>query len=265
MWTTIALVAAASLGAAQPDKLALTNVRTTFGLLGAPRADAKFLPGDHLYLSFDVTGLQVDDSGKVLYSIAMEVTNSKGKVQFKQPAHPHEAINALGGSKLPAFANLRIGAEQPPGNYKVKITVTDRATKATASLTRSYQVLPRAFGLARLSTSFDPEGNIPAPFVGEGQSVWVNFAAVGFDRDRKGQPNLAVSLNVLDEDGKPTVAKPASGTVNKDVPPKMRGVPMQFMIDLNRAGKFTVALRASDKITGKTATLTFPLTVLKSK
>ena len=46
-----------------------------------------------------------------------------------------------------------------------------------------------------------------------------NGAVVGFGRDGAAQqPNVALELRVLDENGKPTTAKPFGGTIDKDVP-----------------------------------------------
>jgi hypothetical protein len=264
MWTTLAFVAALGVNPGATDKLSLTNVRNTYGVLGATRSDNKYFPGDQYFLAFDIQGVQPDEAGKVLYSIAMQVTDRKGKVLFKQTPKSHEAVNSLGGKTLPAFASLKIGLDEPPGDYKVKITVMDLASKATGTLTRSYKVLRPDFTLVRLTTTVDPEQNIPAPFVGEGQSLWINFAAVGFGRDKdKEQPNLEVVLRVRDDDGKATVARPDKGVVNKDIPKKARAIPMQFMLELNRAGRFTMDIKATDKVTGKTASLSLPLRVLK--
>jgi hypothetical protein len=244
----------------------LTNARTTYDTFGTPRADTKFLPGDKIVLSFDIEGIQPASTGKVLYSIAMEVTDSKGVVQFKQSPRDQETTLALGGNRLPAFASLQIGTDQPPGDYTVKVTVTDRVTKASKTLTKTYQVLPKAFGLVRLSTTQDSNRQFALPFPVEGQSLWVNFVVVGFGRDQgKGQPNLSVMLNVLDESGKPTMAKPFTGEVNQNVPPQAQGLPLQFLLDLNQAGKFTIALTATDQVSGKTANVSIPLVVSKGK
>src|SRR5262249_43173910 len=148
----------------------LANARTTYDILGVPRTDTKFLPGDKVVLSFDIKGIQPDSSGKVLYSIAMEVTDGKGVVQFKQAPRDTETSLALGGSRLPAFASLQIGTDQPPGDYTVKVAVTDRVSKASKTLTQTYQVLPKGFGLVRLATTVDPGGQFPLPFPGEGQA-----------------------------------------------------------------------------------------------
>ena len=266
MLTPFALVVCLSLFPAQARaSFDLANARTTYDIFGAPRPDTKFLPGDKIVLAFDIEGIQPDSSGKVLYSIAMEVTDSKGTVHFKQAPRDQETTLALGGNRLPAFASLQIGMDQPAGDYTVKITVADRVSKASKSLTKSYQVLPKAFGLVRLSTTSDPNGQFPLVFPGEGQSVWVNFVAVGFGRDASNsRPNLSVALNVLDESGKPTIAKPFTGEV-KNVPAQAQALPLQFLLDLNRAGKFTVVLTATDQVSGKTANVSFPLVVSKSK
>ena len=268
MWTTLAFAAALTLAPAQAGQLELTNARTTYGLLGAPRTDGKYLPGDSFTLAFDIEGMTVDDSGKVLYSIALEVADSSGKAHFKQAPRDMEAQNSLGGNSLPGAVSLLIGLDQPPGMYTVKVTVTDRAAKKSKTLTNTYEILPKAFGLVRLTTTGDPEGRVPTPFLGEGQALWINFMAVGFGRqkDEKEQPNIKVELRVLDESGKPTLAKSFVGEVTQDIPKNATSVPGQFLLELNRAGKFTVELKATCKVTGKeTATLTFPITVLKAK
>jgi len=266
MWTSVAFLAALSLPVGEAGNLSLTNVRTTYGILGAPRTDTKFFPGDDFVFAFDAEGVTPDDSGTVRYSIGVEVRDKNGKVKFRQAPAKHEAHNTLGGTKLPTFAQLKIGLDAPPGDYKVKVTFTDLVAKASKSLTRSYTLLPPQFALVRLSTTADAEEKFPLPFPCEGQSLWVTFGTVGFRRDKStGQPDLELSLRVLDEDGKPTQAKPMKGIVNKDIPAKARGIPGQFMLELNQAGKFTVELKATDKVSGEKFVRTFPLTVLKAK
>lgn len=266
MLTSLPVLMLLSLVPGQTGQLKLTNERATYGILGATRSDAKVLPGDSVVLCFDIEGVKADDAGKVLYSIAMQVTDAAGKVYLKQEPRELEANNSLGGTSLQAFASIQIGLDQPPGNYTVRVAVTDRVTRATGNLTRTYEVLPKGFGLVRLNLSYDADGKIAAPYVGEGQIVFVNFLAVGFGRDSaQGQPNLSVVMRILDQTGKPTLAKPYSGVVNKDIPDKALSVPMQFVVELNRPGQFTLELKATDKVTGQTATLSYPLKVRELK
>ena len=265
MSPTIGLIAALSLASATPAQLALTNARSTYGVLGAPRAEDRLLPGDALVVCFDMEGVKADEAGKVAYSIGMEISDAAGKVQFKQEPRRLETTTSLGGNTIPAYAVVQIGLDEPPGRYNVKLVVTDVGAGATQELTRSYEVLPRAFGIVRLTTTTDPEGRSPAAVVGDGQSLWVNFSTVGFKRDDRGQPNLAVALRVLDDTGRPTLAQPLTGEVREKVPDKALAVPMQFLLDLNRPGKFTLELKATDKSSGDSATISLPLTVLKTK
>jgi hypothetical protein len=266
MLTTLAFLAALSAAPGRADELALTHVRPTYGILGPRRTAKAVLPGDSVFVTFDIEGITTDKDGKVLYSVATEVSDSSGKVHFTAPARDLEAIAALGGNTLPAFVHVDIGLEQPAGEYTFKLTVTDRASGKSKSLSHQFQVLPKAFGIVRLTTTSDAEGLQPVGILGTGQSLWVHLAAVGFSRNGdKSQPNVAFELRVIDADGKPTIAKPFSGVVNKDVPAKAPAVPVQFHLALNRAGKYTVEVKATDQVSGKTATESFPITVLENK
>jgi hypothetical protein len=267
MWATIPLLLALSVTSAEPGQLALTNVRATHGVLGVPRADNQLLPGDRFVVSFDIDGITVDENGKAAYSIGMEVANSQGKVLFKQEPRNLEAVAALGGTRLPAFTQIDVGTKQPPGDYTLKVTVTDRATGKSQTLAQTATLLPPGFGLVRLATTSDAEGQVPAPPVGVvGQSLYVNCGAVGFARNGdKQQPNLAVEMQVRDASGRPTVARPFTGAVNQDVSPGASLVPLQFVLPLNRPGKYTIEVKATDRISNKTAKLSFPYRVIEAQ
>src|SRR5258708_7751087 len=108
MLTPLALLAGLLAGLAEPAALSLTDVRLTHGVSGPPRASAKVLPGDRLVVSFDIAGITADENGKVLYSIGTELSDSKGKMLFRQPHRDQETIIALGGGRLPAFAQVDV-------------------------------------------------------------------------------------------------------------------------------------------------------------
>ncbi len=263
MWATLALAAAMSTVPAQPGQLRLANERLTYGLMGPTRTDSKFAPGDSFFLAFDLENVRVGQDGKVEYSMALEVANAKGERQYRQQPQDLEVYNTLGGTTVPAFARVDVGLDMPPGEYTAKVSVTDRQAKSTQELTRKFQVAPRDFALVRLQTSI---GEVPAAPVGvAGQELLINFTLVGFERDKAGkQPNVGVEMRILDEAGKPTVAKPLAGEVKDKVPEKEVTLPMQFLLKLNRPGKFTVQLEATDQVTRKTAKVSFPVLVLES-
>jgi hypothetical protein len=124
-------------------------------------------------------------------------------------------------------------------------------------------VLPKGFGLVRLALAADAEGNVPLPALGSGGTAFVQFGAVGFGRDAGGkQPNLRFAVRVLEEGGKPATEKGRASEVSKGVPADFLAVPMSFPLTLNRPGKFTVELTATDAVGNQTAKLTFPIKVV---
>jgi hypothetical protein len=261
MGTAFALLAVLSLPAAEGD-LRLTNVRPTHCVLGPARAADKVLPGDCYILSFDIEGITTDDTGKARYSVGVDIADADGKVLFKQEPKEQDAQTSLGGGRLPAYAQLNVGLDAKPGDYNLKVTVTDLATKNSAVLTRKAAVVPKEFGMIRLTTSNDPDGRYPVSVPGSGEWLYVHVGVVGFARNSSAkQPDVSVAMRVLDEDGKPTTARPITIKVDKDVPETAPSLPVRLLLSLNRSGKFTVELTATDRVDNKTATLSFPLTV----
>src|SRR5262249_33997414 len=129
MFTAVAFLAALGAAPGQADTLALSDARITAGILGPARPRAKFLPGDSPVISFEIDGIPSDDAGLAGYSTSTEITDGNGKVVFRGPARDQQALAMLGGAKLPAYAQVDVGLDQPPGEYAVKITVTDLASK----------------------------------------------------------------------------------------------------------------------------------------
>lgn len=261
MWTTIVFLSALSLTPHQAE-LSLTRVRSTHGLLGPQRQNETVFPGDILFVAFDIEGISVDDQGKVQYSTALEVTDESGKVLFTRSPEKSEAKMSLGGNRVPAYAQISVGLDTPPGEYGYKITIKDLMTGKTQSIRRTAKVVAKDFALVRTAVSVDLDGEYPAIIYGCGQGIWVRSNAVGFARAGGAkQPNVTFSLRVLDERGQSIYDKPLTNTVKKDVPEKALTIPMAFPLSLNRPGKFTVELLANDAVSGKKAKTSFPITV----
>ena len=261
----ISLLQAPTIGA---DGLSLANPRFTHGVLGPVRADSKVRPGDSLVLSFDLQGISTDDAGKAAYTTAVEVTDAKGKAIYSQPARKIQEFLPLGGGSLPAFAQIDLSPDSPAGEYSLKVTATDSTGAKSAATTQKFEVLPKAFDLVHLTVTGDADGLIPAGAFCVGQPFWFHASVVGFDRSTEGtsQPKVSLSLRVLDENGKPIVAKPFVGSVDKEVPSKAIVLPVRFFVPLNKAGKYTVEITAQDDLKkGNAATKQYPLTVLPLK
>lgn len=264
MLATLTLTALLQLAPAQAD-LKITNDRLTRTIVGWERKDAKLFPGDVFILAFDVEGVSLKDDGKIQYSMAMEMSNKAGKQVYKQNPQPLDATNSLGGTKVPASVIAEIGTDTPPGEYTVKVTVTDLASKKTATLTKVFEVLPTQLALVRVTVTWT--GGIPAPPVAvPGQVYFVQFGVVGFGLDdKRKQPNLAVEMQIFDESGKPTLPKPFTGSATEVTEEFKKLIPMQFILYLNKSGKYRMVLKVTDKISMKAAEQTLNFEVVEPK
>lgn len=272
MWTTLALTAALSMTPSQPGGvLQLTNARATYGYLGPARPDDNLLPGDFYFVHFDIDGLTTDELGSGKYNLSLTITDRAGKVLHELGPYEKPFVNSLGGTRTPAYANVVIGTDTVPGEYTLKLTVTDPTTKKTQALERKYKVLPKAFGLVNahlMDIRADPRSQPSAsPVRAVGESLVVNCAVVGFerDKDKMNQPNLGLEISVLDERNRPTLAKPFTDQVIKDVPEQWSALPISLPLTLNRPGKYTIRVLATDRITKKTAEVALPLQVVEAK
>src|SRR5882762_915762 len=111
------LTTALLLAPAQAGELKLTNVRNTYGELGGTRPDTKFLPGDVIFVGFDIENITVGADGSCKYTMGMEVVDKKGKPVLKQEPAKKEDYLPLGGNKLPARAFVTLGLDMDPGEY----------------------------------------------------------------------------------------------------------------------------------------------------
>ena len=265
MWSPVVLATLALAPAQQPTGgLEMKNVRLTVGELGPPRPSNKLLPGDLLFISYDIEGLSIEPDGTAKYTMAMEVLDAAGKPIIKQD--PRELLDfvPLRGNRVPARAFVTIGLDQAAGACSCKITVTDPKTKAANSLTTKFEVLKRDFGIVAVYTTHDERAEYVAPTTGVvGQTIFVQFSVASFMRDPKTkQPNVEFEFNVLDDKGQPTLLKPGKHVQNAGVPEDKGAFAMRFPLFMSRPGKFTVRVTATDTVAKKTSTYELPVTIL---
>ncbi len=281
MFSSIVLITALTLAPQQAGGLKLSNVRNTYGELGGTRPETPFLPGDVFFIGFDIENIMINDEGQVAYEMAMEVLDKNNKPIFKQDPAKKTDFVPLGGAKLPARAFITIGIDQEPGTYTLKLTVTDLGKNApknsTQTLTKTFEVAKKEFGIVAVYTSVDDRGAHPAPTTGiVGQSIYVQFGVVAFERaavkvDPKlpaqkiaPQPDMTFEMQTLDAYGKPTVPKPIVYKLATEVREQEQGFTMRFLLPMTRTGKFIVRLKAKDNLAKKESTFDLPVTIVES-
>lgn len=248
---------------AQAGGLSLVNIAPTYGILGPTRPNTTLIPGDVLFLRFEIDGITVAKDGKVTYSMKQEVLDNTGKDRLMSEPVNRVDQAPLGGGKLPGYTFVTAGLDLQPGDYTLKMTVTDNANKATKSFEQKFTVVKPDFGIVAVYASADSGGKLPAPTTGVvGGSIFLHFSAVGFEKDKtKKQPELTFEM-VPVENGKPTTETPSIWEVKDGVEEKDFTYSMRYPVPFTRPGKFAIRLTVTDKITKKTATLDVPVTVL---
>lgn len=254
------------LSAAQGGDLELVNHRRTYGHLGALRPkETGMMPGDIAHFTFDIKNLKQDENGKASYSIAIEIKDASGKVFFEQRPYNSIAQNFLGGNALPCSAHVEIPLDAKSGPVDWKVTVVDRTTKKSVSMSGKGNILPANFGIVQVGLYGDAEAKTPiSPISVVGESAYLQISTVGFARNKDTkQPDLQISMRILDDKGQPTMAKPLVGKINANVEPKDQMLPVQFGITMNRVGRFTVEVTAEDRVSGKRAQINYGIRVLE--
>ncbi|MFM8275291.1 MAG: hypothetical protein ACKODX_23565 [Gemmata sp.] len=274
MMATIALAVLTGLPAQPAGELKLTNVRTTVGELGPARDAAKLLPGDVLFIAYDIDGISIDGEGVARYTMAMEVVNAAGARILPPPnepkVEPREMTEfvPLRGNKMPARAFVTVGLDQAAGQYTCRLLVTDTKTKASGKLEVKFEVAKKEFGVVAVYTTHDARGELSAPTSGlVGQNIYVQFSVATFERDAKTkQPDVEVVCQILDEKGTKTLDTPRRHVQDAKALQTVKetdgAFALQFPLFMNRPGKFVVEITATDRLSKKTAVYKLPVTVL---
>ena len=174
--------------------------------------------------------------------------------------------NTLGGSRHPIFLVTTLFHDMEPGEYTTAVEIKDLEAKTTAKLDSKFTLKAVEFGLVRVGFVYIPNNAkadaqfTPAPPVAvPGQNLMLHFTVVGVsEAGNKNEPNISVTAVIQDENGKPVLAKPIEGKATSfgdDNFRKMKEIPFQIPILINRSGKFKIVVSAKDENSGKTTTL----------
>jgi hypothetical protein len=237
--------------------LEFKNIRPCYGPLGATRTSSKFLPGDVLFISYEIEGLKFDaKSKKAQYVSLLEVFSSTKEKIFSKET-PNEIDASLGGDRIPGDLHLIMGRDKPPGQYLLRLTIQDRIGGETKSFTYPFELLKTGFGIVA----------VQAPAIAfPGQPYEVRLTVIDFTLDAKQNPKGTISMKITDEAGKEV----SPGVVNK-VPEELSDrfdlkkeniLPIYYSILPNRSGRFNIELSAVDAVGNNTSVVQYPLLVL---
>jgi hypothetical protein len=238
----------------------IKNVRACYGPFGAERKEPKCLPGDLLFMMYDVDDLKKDKDGKVRYDTVLELLeyskDGKTKVIFDKKT-PNEVVPLLGGTRMPGDLHVIMGANQAKGKYAVQLKVTDKVAEKGVLFRYEFDVVDPTFGFVRVA----------APAIGwPGQHHVSGFSLVNLGLTAKNEPNAELTIRILD-DKNTAVSTPVKMLLPRDMPEGVdlklaNFIPLSYPVYLNRPGEYTVEVVAVDNIGKKTEKLSYSLKVL---
>jgi hypothetical protein len=247
-------------------KLEIVKVEAAHGQLGPERKTSDVYPLDEIVFRYQVTGAKTDASGKTDAEAVLRLVNPNGK-QVLEKKTPLQHELTLGGGTFPAFAVLDVppAEKAPAGEYTVTVQVRDKIASESASFERKFTIKPTSLQVVAPRFSRDAEGKTPAPAGGVvGETIHFKLRLIGFDKSKK-KVQAALSVRILDENGKEVQEKPKVIRVEQNVPEEAaRASQVNFngVIYLNRSGNFTIKFEAKDVVGDATATFEIPWKVM---
>jgi hypothetical protein len=246
------------------NALTVSATRATICPLGPTRPDTNYLPGDIVHVTFNVSGLKLDNDGRYRVAARLVVEDAAGKAVATEDYGTTPArLGALAGGKTRFAFRYLVLPNAPAGAYKAKLQLTDALANQTATIEQSFKVIAPTFGLIRFTAGRGPFGQAETPCTGAvGEVLFMGALAVGLSKGKEGQGNVEVRLEVQDAQGKP-LGKPQVtelNTVNTNEP-----LLLKFELPLDQGGKYQVVWRVIDKAATppRSATLTVPVTVVE--
>lgn len=256
-WSPAALAGMLAVFATGQSGLKIDNSRLTYGAPGPDRTSAQVFPGDEVYLSFELSGFQLDPTGVAKIKLSTEVFGKDGKLEYKQDNPEAPAIDLFKADKLFLNTRVDVGVKTPPGTYKVKVTATDSIGKGSVSTEKEVTLLEPTLAVVKAGLFTDKALNAPSEVFSTGQLAFVAFSVVGFSREGStNHPKLKMEMVVKDDKGAVISDKPSisidAAQPNK-VPSTAQLLQGQFMIPLNKAGNYTLEIRANDLASNKSS------------
>lgn len=236
--------------------------------------DVKFVPGETVYLSFDVQNFAVTKENSVSLSWTVTAADPKG-IPIIEPAEGKKQANLAPEDKdwMPhCRQSIAVPSPAPGGAYTIHIKVTDENSKQTAEGDAKFQVagLPfqpagaleiRSFGFYRSEEEPQP---LMTPVFSAGNTMYSRFQIVGYKYGPKNAVEVTYGISIVDPSGKVVY------TQDPAVEEKSASFYPRPYIDSNmnlslqpgtKAGEYTMVITARDKIGNQTAEIRKPFKV----
>jgi hypothetical protein len=234
----------------------------------------KFVPGETVYVSFDVQNCTETKDQSVSVSWVVDAADPKG-IAIVEPAHGKKQATLQPEDKdwMPrARQSLAVPSPAPGGIYSVHIQVTDENSKQTAEATTKFMVSGpeiqpvkaleiRSFGFYR--SEEEPQPLITASF-SPGNTMFSRFQIAGYKFGPKNAIEVTYGISIMDPTGKVVY------TQDPAVEEKSASFYPRPYIDANmslslqpgtKSGDYTMVVSVRDKIGNQSSEIRKPFRV----
>jgi hypothetical protein len=233
-----------------------------------------FVPGETIYLRFDVENYTVNKDQGTAVSWVVEASDPKG-VPIAPPAQGKKEATLQPEDKdwLPRIRQaIEVPSPAPGGTYQVHIRVTDEISNATASAETKFSVsgpeLPsvsaltiRNFGFYRSEQEPQP---LATPVFRSGDNMFARFQIVGYQYAKGNAIDFTYGISILGPAGNVMYNQdPAVEEKSASFYPKPY-VDANMSLSLNpgtKAGEYTLVIKANDKVGNQTAEIRKPFQI----
>jgi hypothetical protein len=234
----------------------------------------KFVPGESVYLSFDVENYTLTKENTVAISWIVTAADPKGiPIIPPAPGKKQAALQPEDKNWMPrARQSIAIPSPAPPGTYKIHIKVTDENSKEAAEGDTTFAVsgteLPAASELSIFHFGFYRSDDDPQPLTSpvyrSGDTMFAHFQIAGYKYGPANAIDVTYGISILGPAGNVMYTQdPAVEDKSASFYPKPY-VDGMMNLSLNpgtKAGEYTLVITTNDKVGNQKAEVRKPFRV----
>lgn len=237
----------------------IQNLRRVVSDYGPEKKDARYVPGEKVYILFDASGAEVKD-GKVAFILKFEALTPSGESLGKYDGEEQKAADIFGRGSIRCSVYVGLPPDAPAGTYSVNISIEDRVGKNKAETKVEFEVVATELTTINPCLASDNAGQYShGPFVADGETLCYRFTVAGL-KTKDGKAKLSVDLVILDGAGKVAHSMPFFVEEEVQVADGLVHVPMG--IHFTGRGKYTVRGVVKDLLAGTETTCDYPVHLL---
>jgi hypothetical protein len=244
-------------------ELKIDKVRAAYGIVGPERQSLEYYPNDEILFRYLLKGVKTTAKGEVDINITIRVSDASGNPLLENTI-PIKGVAALGGECVPGSAHVMLNDGMKPGKYLLRVQARDNLSGESAYFEREVILKEAAFTSVSQRFFLDADRKVPGGASGTvGQSIYYRLGVIGFDRS-KGRIQTNLEVQILDRDGKQTLAMPLRVAFNNEEADEVKQISLinfTGFFALNRAGSFTLQFTLTDSIGNQKSRFEVPLEV----